>query len=109
MGWMCLSSAQASAKQPRLEMEALLEVACCVGFYESDSGLSSAINMNGGYSSYSNCAFLACARALTCGCPPECLDITDTGVLVCFLIGKLPRYFIKLPASRRILNIILRF
>ena len=43
--------------------------------YEGDSGLSSAINVNGGYSSYSNCAFLAYARVLTCGCPPECLDI----------------------------------
>jgi hypothetical protein len=30
--------------------------------YKGDSGLSSVINMNGGYSSYSNCAFLACAQ-----------------------------------------------
>jgi hypothetical protein len=33
--------------------------------YESDSGLNSAINVNGGYSIYSNCAFLACALAGT--------------------------------------------
>jgi hypothetical protein len=29
--------------------------------YESDSGLSSVSNVNGSYSSYSNCAFLVCA------------------------------------------------
>jgi hypothetical protein len=33
----------------------------------SDSGLSSAVNVNVGYNSYSTYAFLACARVLTSG------------------------------------------
>ena len=49
--------------------------------YESDSRLSSVINVNRSYGSYSNSAFLACARALTCGCPAECLPECLLGYL----------------------------